>query len=595
LAEVAREDAFPAIPEIEDSAMSDQPAVNTDREIWREREGDYYADSIHVTAQGSIGIDCGGMVYTLPVREWHALASRAALTGTVRPVPEGAVTEADVYEQAATLGIPATGGDFLAGIEAFRKQLRLKASKIRSSGTQSGSPLLSDPDRVSDSLGVRESEESTSTNHLAAAIALAVDRGCGGGLIREDFDVASSKSKLGNAWRDAGLVLATLTKSSPVEAVAVKPLEWTKDGFAHTDFGLFYYLEDDPTGVVLEKHTGSSVMKSFWSTPASAKIEAQFDYETRIRSALAPAPLSNPEAPAAPVARDCATEGCGNSAAIHFIRGNVGAYYCSDCYMRIQAIPAALVATPPAPNGLVKERDEAISLARQWKDEAERLRSAHRCDTDHPIMTLEDVITWLKYHRFTHSEWASWFEAHPDDPRIKSGIGTADFHRKVEARYNEMIRCLTATPAQPAPTSAVDGEEAHEFTSDPHRTGKCFNCGRHYDARVHDTALSKAQAAPATLAVPGEMVAWQYRYKHNNPNAIWSEWGEHQPALSSYQDWIEEKRPLFAHPLPKAPIDAGVVETLLREAREEIDRYADTAREHDLVARIDAALPGDRP
>ena len=31
------------------------PQANTDRELWREREGDFYADSIHVTAQGSIG------------------------------------------------------------------------------------------------------------------------------------------------------------------------------------------------------------------------------------------------------------------------------------------------------------------------------------------------------------------------------------------------------------------------------------------------------------------------------------------------------------------------------------------------------------
>ena len=47
---------------------------NTDREIWREREGDYYADSIHVTEHGGIGIDCGGTVYVKPIREWHRLA-----------------------------------------------------------------------------------------------------------------------------------------------------------------------------------------------------------------------------------------------------------------------------------------------------------------------------------------------------------------------------------------------------------------------------------------------------------------------------------------------------------------------------------------
>lgn len=29
--------------------MSDEACKNTDREIYREREGDYYADSVHVT------------------------------------------------------------------------------------------------------------------------------------------------------------------------------------------------------------------------------------------------------------------------------------------------------------------------------------------------------------------------------------------------------------------------------------------------------------------------------------------------------------------------------------------------------------------
>ena len=48
--------------------------ANTDREIWREREGDYYADSIHVTKEGAIGINCGGNVIVLPIREWHKRA-----------------------------------------------------------------------------------------------------------------------------------------------------------------------------------------------------------------------------------------------------------------------------------------------------------------------------------------------------------------------------------------------------------------------------------------------------------------------------------------------------------------------------------------
>jgi len=51
--------------------------VDTDREIYREREDDYYADSVHVTEGGGLGINCGGMVYVKPLREWHRLAAES--------------------------------------------------------------------------------------------------------------------------------------------------------------------------------------------------------------------------------------------------------------------------------------------------------------------------------------------------------------------------------------------------------------------------------------------------------------------------------------------------------------------------------------
>jgi len=44
---------------------------NTDKEIWREKKGDYYSDSIHVTEHNGIGIDCGGHVIVAPIRKWH--------------------------------------------------------------------------------------------------------------------------------------------------------------------------------------------------------------------------------------------------------------------------------------------------------------------------------------------------------------------------------------------------------------------------------------------------------------------------------------------------------------------------------------------
>jgi hypothetical protein len=42
--------------------------------LWREREGDFYADSIHVTQDGKIGMNCGGYVIVMPIRRWHEIA-----------------------------------------------------------------------------------------------------------------------------------------------------------------------------------------------------------------------------------------------------------------------------------------------------------------------------------------------------------------------------------------------------------------------------------------------------------------------------------------------------------------------------------------
>ena len=50
------------------------PCQNTDKELWRKSD-DYYDDSIHVTAQGQIGINCGGNVIVKDLREWHKLVA----------------------------------------------------------------------------------------------------------------------------------------------------------------------------------------------------------------------------------------------------------------------------------------------------------------------------------------------------------------------------------------------------------------------------------------------------------------------------------------------------------------------------------------
>lgn len=41
--------------------MNDVGCKNTDKEIWREKPGDYYSDSICVTSKNGIGMNCGDM------------------------------------------------------------------------------------------------------------------------------------------------------------------------------------------------------------------------------------------------------------------------------------------------------------------------------------------------------------------------------------------------------------------------------------------------------------------------------------------------------------------------------------------------------
>ena len=66
--------------------MSEQPAQkNTDREIWREREGDFYSDAIFVTQAGGIGLDCGGYAIVKPIREVQASVSGRQLEAPCAP------------------------------------------------------------------------------------------------------------------------------------------------------------------------------------------------------------------------------------------------------------------------------------------------------------------------------------------------------------------------------------------------------------------------------------------------------------------------------------------------------------------------------
>ncbi len=52
----------------------ERTCLNTDRELYREIPEDYYSPSMHVTNSGSIGINIGGHMIVMPLREWHKLA-----------------------------------------------------------------------------------------------------------------------------------------------------------------------------------------------------------------------------------------------------------------------------------------------------------------------------------------------------------------------------------------------------------------------------------------------------------------------------------------------------------------------------------------
>src|SRR3990172_2491619 len=52
---------------------------NTDTELWRERPDDYYSPSVHVTQDGELGINVGGLVTVASLRQWHRWAEESEL------------------------------------------------------------------------------------------------------------------------------------------------------------------------------------------------------------------------------------------------------------------------------------------------------------------------------------------------------------------------------------------------------------------------------------------------------------------------------------------------------------------------------------
>ena len=54
-------------------SQDDGAKLNEDKELWREKEGDYYAPSLFVTKTGGIGMNVHGRVFVKPIQEWHKM------------------------------------------------------------------------------------------------------------------------------------------------------------------------------------------------------------------------------------------------------------------------------------------------------------------------------------------------------------------------------------------------------------------------------------------------------------------------------------------------------------------------------------------
>jgi hypothetical protein len=66
----------------------------------------------------------------------------------------------------------------------------------------------------------------------------------------------------------------------------------------------------------------------------------------------------------------CATEGCGNTASVHFERHGIGSNYCHDCYMKVQAVASRFQSTPTPASG---EQMEVVAHAYVIDGDCEQL------------------------------------------------------------------------------------------------------------------------------------------------------------------------------------------------------------------------------
>ena len=289
-------------PEIPDAAE------NTDRELWRETEGDAYADSIHVTKGGGIGINCGGMVYVKPIREWHRLAS----SQSPGEIPDAAVE--------ALLPCPFCGG------EAERVD-------IEDGDNAGGSCICCKQCFASSNVEFEFKENFVSNwNRRAALPHLAAGRA----------EAAAETEPV--AWLP---VMVDRSREDPTP-------EETGEYETVCAVGVYYidmYFGSDSYGWRVTLNGADDIADK--DDPDAAKAAAQADYEQRIRSALVSAPAAPSDAP------------CGNAA--RYDRGECDFPECG-CEVCISPVfVPAVPAAPAAPSETHDDEDRCIACDKPFK------------------------------------------------------------------------------------------------------------------------------------------------------------------------------------------------------------------------------------
>ncbi|MES0207879.1 hypothetical protein NKJ93_02115 [Mesorhizobium sp. M0028] len=400
--------------------------------------------------------------------------------------------------------------------------------------------------------------------------------------VEADDPKAELRIRLDDIRSAIGRCRATLTKSSPVEAVAVKG--WThvkhppKVGGAYVVGG--YYMSGS---LRTFGRTFATVILTIdgpeWSHHDEKRSFIPIEYWYALPphpEFAAPAPLSNPEAPAAPVVdlqqklRDALL-----NAAEH---GHISRNAAHDLYPYTDAV--VRVATPPAPTSAV-DGEEAERIA--------SLEAFHR-----------EVWGWLIKRGLVDNGDDEW-----------DGFTTVIEEHEAEIEAGAIRSTLSKTKAVPAPMGGA-GEMvevayrwrvkgAETWVYDPTPDWVAAQMARAdldieplYAALAGNPSLQIVVSVASTSAEIALAEAYSAGYKAGRNAAppvgdaaeavAWLAEGAGWKRVFLSKEAAEKLAneggrlvPLFANPLPKAPIEPGVQDAL-RQKIEELGSYAALAR-----------------